>query len=229
MKDTDTPADLARAYATLLRARFSCRGYRPDPVPRDVIEAALIDAQQVPSWCNSQPWKVHACGPQETHRFAEALYARALKGMQGTDIPFPERYEGVYKTRRSICGWQLYDAVGIQRGDRAASARQSMENFRLFGAPNFLLITTPKALGAYGVLDCGSFVTAVCLALQARGVASVPMASTAGFSDFVRDWFAIPEDRAVLCGIALGYADPDHPANGFRTERAPLREVVEWV
>lgn len=218
----------AKALGALLRARFSCRAYQDREVPKDVIADALADAQHVPSWCNSQPWQVVACGMAETRRFADALYTHVADASHNSDLPFPERYEGVYKTRRSKCGWQLYDAVGVERGDRAASARQMRENFRLFGAPNFLLITTPKMLGAYGALDCGAYVTAVCLALQARGVASIPMASTAGFASFVHDWFGIPDERAILCGIALGYADMDHPANTFRTGRASQEEVVDW-
>ncbi|CUH78170.1 nitroreductase [Tropicibacter naphthalenivorans] len=220
--------DQAATFADLLRARYSCRAYLDTPVPRADIDAALSEAQHVPSWCNSQPWQVIALSQPETQRFANALYDHVAEAKHQSDIPFPAAYEGIYKTRRSTCGWQLYDAVGIQRGDRAASGAQMRENFRLFGAPHFLLITTPQALGAYGALDCGAYVTAVCLALQARGIGSVPMASTAGFAPFVHDWFDIPEDRAVLCGIALGYPDPDAPVNSFRTDRAEPPEVVTW-
>lgn len=218
----------SETFAELLEARFSCRGFLPEPVPREVIDAALQDAQKVPSWCNSQPWQVIALSQGETAEFAHALYDHVASAAHQSDIPFPARYEGVYKDRRSTCGWQLYDAVGVQKGDRAASGQQMRENFRLFGAPNFLLITTPKALGTYGVLDCGAYVTGVLLALQARGVASCAMASVAGFAPFVRDRYGIAEDRDLLCGIALGYGDPDHPANQFRTDRAPLDEVVDW-
>lgn len=220
-----TPADV---LGDLLRGRQSCRAFRPDPLPRDLIAAALADAQRVPSWCNSQPWQVIACGPGETERFRAALFAHAETARHASDIAFPAAYEGVYKARRSTCGWQLYDAVGVQRGDRAGSARQMRENFRLFGAPQFLLVTTPRALGAYGVLDCGAYVTAVLLALEARGAGAIAMASVAGFAPFVRDWFDIPQDRDVLCGIALGWPDPGHPANGFRTDRAAQDEVVAW-
>ncbi|MBS0124881.1 nitroreductase [Thetidibacter halocola] len=218
----------AETLGRVLRTRFSCRAYSPDPVPRELIDAALADAQHVASWCNSQPWQVHACGAEETAHLAAALYEHTKTAPHSSDIPFPAAYEGVYKERRSTCGWQLYDAVGVQKGDRTASTAQMRENFRLFGAPHFLLITTPKALGAYGVLDCGAFVTATLLALQARGIASIAMASVAGFSPFMRDWFGIAEDRDILCGIALGYPKPDHPANGFRTTRAPLEDVVTW-
>ncbi|MGP6087351.1 nitroreductase [Antarctobacter jejuensis] len=218
----------ADVFGQLLEARFSCRGFRPDPVPRPVIEAALGDAQKVPSWNNVQPWQVIALSPVETADFAAALYEHAKSATHDSDIPFPPRYEGVYRERRRACGWQLYDAVGVTKGDRAASGRQMMENFRLFGAPNYLLITTPKDLGAYGVLDCGAYVTALMLALQARGVATIAMAAVASFSPFVRARYGIAEDRDLLCGVALGYADPDHPANSYRTERAGLDEVVDW-
>ena len=218
----------ATSLAQLLHARQSCRAFLPEPVPQDTVAAALRDAQQVPSWCNSQPWQVIACGPEETDRLRNALYAHVETAKHASDIPFPASYDGRYKERRSTCGWQLYDAVGVEKGDRAASARQMRENFRFFGAPQFLLITTPKALGPYGVLDCGAFVTAALLALEARGVGAIAMASVAGFAPFVRDWFDIPKERDVLCGISLGWPDRDHRANKFRTNRADLSEVVEW-
>jgi len=33
----------------------------------------------------------------------------------------------------------------------------------------------------------------------------------------------------VVCGLAFGFEDATHPANGFRTSRAPLTDVVQWV
>ena len=218
----------ANALGAILRRRFSCRAYRPDPVPRDMIEAALRDAQHVPSWCNSQPWQVHLCGAEETGRLRAALMAHIETARHAPDIAFPEAYEGVYKERRRECGWQLYDAVGVAKGDREASGRQMRENFRFFGAPHFLLITTPKKLGAYGVLDCGAYLTALLMAFEARGIAAVPQAAVASYSGFMRDWFDVPGDRDVLVGTSFGYADPDHPANGFRTGRAKLESVVDW-
>ncbi|SPF79994.1 nitroreductase [Pseudoprimorskyibacter insulae] len=214
--------------ATLLTSRQSCRGYLPDPVPQSETEAVLTTAQNVPSWCNSQPWHVTACGSEETNRLREALYAHAAQAKHNSDVPFPSAYEGLYKDRRRECGWQLYDAVGVQKGDREGSGRQMMENFRLFGAPHFLLITTPKALGPYGILDCGAFATAVLLGFEARGIGAIAMASVAGFAGFMRGWFDVPDDRDILCGISFGYADQNHPANAFRTTRAPLAEVVDW-
>jgi nitroreductase len=213
----------------LLTARHSCRAFLPEPVPKDQIKQILTSATRVPSWCNAQPWQVILTSGEETDRFRMALQKEAMTGAPAPDLPFPTSYTGVYQDRRRTCGWALYEAVGVERGDRAASARQMMENFSLFGAPHCAIITSPAELGAYGALDCGGFVTAFSLAAQALGVATIPQAAVATYSPFLRRFFEIPEDRVILCAISFGYADKDHPANSFRTDRADLSEIVEWV
>lgn len=220
-----TLSDLNR----LLTARHSCRAFLSDPVPKDQIEQILNSATRVPSWCNAQPWHVIVTSGDETDRFRTAMLAEAADGTQSPDLPFPTSYSGIYQDRRRACGWALYEAVGVERGDRAASARQMMENFSLFGAPHCAILTSPAELGGYGALDCGGFITVFCLAAQALGVATIPQAALATYSPFLRRYFDIPEDRMILCAISFGYADMDHPANSFRTDRADLAEVVDWV
>ena len=212
----------------VLSARFSCRAFRDDPVPRKDVEQIIAAAQKVPSWCNAQPWQVVVTAGPETDRFRDALYAAALSTPPAPDVPWPEGYPGIYGDRRRACGFQLYDAVGVEKGDRAASAQQMMENYRLFGAPHVAIVTSPSVLGPYGAMDTGGFVTAFCLAAQALGVATIPQAAIAAQGPFVRSHFDIPEDRNILCAISFGYADMDHPANAFRTGRADVQDVMEW-
>ncbi len=216
------------ALDALLSRRHSCRAFLTDPVPDETVERIVATAQKVPSWCNAQPWQVIVTRPKETDRLREAFYAHAQSAPEAPDVPFPTRYAGIYRDRRRECGWALYDAVGVTKGDRVGSAKQMLENFRFFGAPHHALVTTEADLGPYGVLDCGAFVTAFTLAAEALGVATIPQAAVAGFSPFLRDWFGLPEHRQIVCGISFGYADRDHPANAFRTTRAPLDEVLTW-
>lgn len=213
----------------LLTARHSCRAFLPDVVPKDKIKLILSSAARAPSWCNAQPWHVIITSGEETDRFRAAMQAEATTGAPAPDLPFPTSYSGVYQDRRRACGWALYEAVGIERGDRAGSARQMMENFSLFGAPHCAILTSPAELGSYGAMDCGGFVTAFSLAAQALGVATIPQAALASYSPFLRRYFDIPGDRMVLCAISFGYAKNDHPANSFRTDRADLDEIVDWV
>lgn len=44
-------------FAKLVAARFSCREYRPDPVPRAALQQILDAARRAPSACNRQPWR----------------------------------------------------------------------------------------------------------------------------------------------------------------------------
>ncbi len=212
----------------LLYARHSCRAFRPDPVPRETIEAILTSASRVPSWCNAQPWHVIITSGDETDRFRVALQAEVAAAPAQPDMPFPTGYSGAYQDRRRACGWALYEAVGVEKGDREASARQMHKNFELFGAPHCAILSSPAELGPYGAMDCGGFVTAFTLAAQALGVASIPQAAIAAYGPFLHRYFAIPDDRLVLCAISFGLADPDHPANAFRTERASPTAFADW-
>ncbi|HBZ44302.1 MAG TPA: nitroreductase [Maritimibacter sp.] len=217
MTDYDTLLDI-------LTARHSCRAFKPDQVARDDIEAILRAAQRVPSWCNAQPWEVVITSGNETGDLRAALMDEVSRGKPSPDLPFPEGYSGAHKDRRRTCGWQLYDAVGVEKGDRAGSAREMMKNYEFFGAPHVAMVSSGRELGAYGALDTGGFITGFTLAAQARGIATVAQAAPAAFSPFLHEWFGLGEDRIALCVISFGYADPDHPANRFRTERAPLEE-----
>lgn len=213
----------------LLTRRSSCRGFLPDELPRETIVRLLAAAQRTASWCNSQPWQVTITSGAATAAFREALHAYAAsKPPAAPDIPFPSAYVGVYRDRRRDSGFRLYNAVGLERGDEIGRARQSLENFRMFGAPHAAIITSDPALGPYGAVDCGGYVANFLIAAEALGIATVPQAALAYYSDFVRNHLAIPADRHVVCGISFGLADPDHPANGARMPRASLEEAVTW-
>lgn len=219
---------IASDLDALFADRHSCRAFLPDQVPQKVISEIIATAQRVPSWCNAQPWKVTVTSGDETDRFRAALQDEVAQGSPDPDVAFPREYTGEYLDRRRTCGWQLYDAVGVQKGDREGSGREMMRNFALFDAPHCAILSSPRELGTYGALDCGGFVTAFTLAAQARGVATIAQAAIAGYGPFLHRYFAIPGDRLILCAISFGFADSGHPANGFRTERAKLCEFVDW-
>jgi nitroreductase len=214
----------------LMAARFSCRAFLPESVPRATIERILMAAQTTASWCNSQPWRLEITSGEATRRFREVMYAAASGGRPSSgDFPFPREYNGVYLARRRESGFQLYNALDIPRGDKAGYAKQALENFNFFGAPHVAIIHTDEALGTYGAIDCGGYVTSFMLAAQALGVATVPQAALAFQSEVVRQHFGLGADRRMVCGISFGYPDRTHKANSYRTSRAALEETVRFV
>lgn len=218
------------ALAALAGQRHSCRAFLPQPLARAQIEEMLRIAQRAPSDCNSQSWHVLVLSGPPLERLRAALTQAAEAG-EGTlpDVPPVERYEGLLRDRRRACGWALYDAVGVKKGDRAASHRQSLENFRLFGAPYLALITVPTVMGVRGIFDAGIYTGFLLLAAEALGIAAVPQASITHYAQVIRRHVDIPPGQNIICGVAFGIEDAAHPANAFRTARADLAEVVVWA
>ncbi|MCV2891538.1 nitroreductase [Lentibacter sp. XHP0401] len=216
------------ALDSILKARHSCRAYLDTPVPRELIKQAVATAARAPSWCNAQPWHLLITEASETARLGKALHTHAQTSPMQPDLPWPESYSGAYKARRFDCGMQLYDAASIERDDKPARTAQMLENFNFFGAPHMALVSSPHELGAYGALDCGGFVTAFCAALTSLGLGSIPQAAPAGYAPFLREYFALPDDRLILCAVSFGYSDTKAPINSFRTPRAALSDLVDW-
>ncbi len=217
------------SLTAVLKARYSCRAFKPDPVPDDTITRIVEAARHVPSWCNAQPWQVSITKGAATDAFRSLMMETATAGTPPhPDLDWPTTYEGDYALRRRTCGFQLYDAVGIAKDDRAGRARQMLRNYAFFDAPHVAIIHSPASLGPYGAMDTGGFVTAFALAATALGVATIAQAAIAAYAPQVRDHLGIADDRLVLCAISFGYADSDHPANRFRTERAAPSDIIDW-
>ena len=173
-------ADRIRVLEELLGERYSVRAFLPQPVPRKAIEHVLTAAQRTASWCNSQPWQVVIASGEAKEKFRKLIYAEAASGA-GDDHDFtpPREYLGVYLERRRESGFQLYNTLGIARGDKAAYARQALENYNFFGAPHVAIIHTTEPLGIYGAIDCGAYVGNFMLAAQALGLGTIAQAALA--------------------------------------------------
>jgi nitroreductase len=225
------PAGATPAYETLsnlLHTRYSCRAFVPQALERATIDRILAAAQRTASWCNAQPWQLTIASGATLARLRSALQAHVAAEPPAPDLPWPREYRGVYQERRRECGWGLYEALGIPKGDREASARQAAENFTMFGAPHVAIVSSDEALGVYGAVDCGAYVGNFLLAAHSLGVATVAQAALAAYPGVLREVLGIAADRSIVCGISFGLADPAHPANQFRTQRAAPDESVTW-
>ena len=214
----------------LLNARYSVRAFLPKPVPREIIDRMLTAAQRTASWCNSQPWQVLIASGEAKERFRKAIYAEAASGAKDDhDFTPPREYLGVYLERRRESGFQLYNTLGIPRGDKMAYAKQALENYNFFGAPHVAIIHTDEPLGIYGAIDCGAYVGNFMLAAQALSLGTIPQAALARHSGLIRRHFNLADNRRVVCGISFGFADNRHKVNSYRTSRANVADTVTFV
>lgn len=216
-------------FDQVIKERHSVRGFLDTPVDAELVSEIVDLAQQTPSWCNSQAWQLEMTSPDTTRALSKLLLDHARSGNPSQpDIAWPERYTDIYADRRRASGYALYESLNIERSNFDRRMEQALENHRFFGAPNVAFVTSPKDLGSYGLIDCGGFISTFQYVARSRGVASIAQAAPTMYSALVRDFLLIPDDRDIVCAIAFGYADTTHPANQFRTERAPTADVVRW-
>ncbi len=215
-----------------IRSRRAVRGFLPDPVDPALL-CHLIDlAAQAPSGTNMQPWKLRVIGPRTRARLEDALIA----SLDSPDLPaaeeyryYPETFREPYLSRRRKLGWDLYGLLGVVRGDKAGMRRQTEANLRFFDAPVALMLTIDRDLEIGSWLDLGMFLQNLLIAAQGHGLDSCPQAIFARFHPVVRQELAIPEQEIVVCGIAIGKADPDAPANRLVPEREPVDSFTTWL
>jgi len=213
-----------------MRGRKSTRAYLDKPVARATIESILDAARWAPSGVNCQPWQVAVVTGTIKTRITEALLAARKAGQpENPDYAYyPSDWQEPYKSRRKATGLALYRALNIGKDDAFARLKAWNGNYHFFGAPAGLLFFVDRALSQGAWVDMGMFIENVMLAARAHGLETCPQASLAEYPDIVRGILTVPATRALVCGMALGYADADAPVNSYRTEREPVSAFTTW-
>jgi nitroreductase len=213
-----------------LATRRSIRGFKPDPVPKETVEAILRAASRAPSGSNIQPWRVRVTIGAEKTRLSAALRAAHDAGakVERDYHYYPRVWREPYHARRRETGWGLYKLCGIAKGDHAAGHAQRARNFDFFGAPVGLMFTIDRDLEMGSWLDFGMFLQSVMLAARGHGLDTCAQAAFCDHHDVVRTHLSIPDDQALVCGMSLGWIDPEEPANALVTSRIPLEEFVTF-
>jgi nitroreductase len=213
-----------------MRSRKSTRAYLDTPVARETVEAVLDAARWAPSGVNIQPWRVAVVTGSTKERISTDLFAaRESRQPEKPDYAYyPAQWEEPYKSRRKASGLALYAALKISKDDTFARLKAWNNNYRFFGAPVGLLFFVDRALSQGAWVDMGMFIENVMLAARAHGLDTCPQASMAEYPEIVRRILNVPESHALICGMALGYADTSAAANSYRTEREPVSAFTTW-
>lgn len=210
--------------------RASTRAFLDRAVARETVDAILDAARWAPSGVNTQPWQVMVVTGQTQQRIGDAIIAARADGTEpDPDYQYyPTRWSEPYKTRRFECGMAMYGALGIQREDKQRRLEQWEANYRFFGAPLGLLFLLDRDMEKGSWVDMGMFIENVMLAALGHGLTTCPQASLAEYPNLVRDILQLPENLALVCGMSMGYPDPDAPVNRYRTSREPVSAFRRW-
>ena len=222
MPDQSTPAEIVEAA---IASRRSVRAFLPTPIPRELIERALHFAARAPSGTNMQPWRAYVLAGDVKERLSADLVRAFMEGSQHASEYncYPDRFFEPYLSRRRKVRWDLYELLGIARGETARMQAQHARNFLFFEAPVGLIFTIERRLEIGSWLDYGM------TALRGHGLHSCAQAAFAPIHEIVRLHLPIPPDVVVVCGMSIGYEDTSAPENRLRTERVPAREFARFI
>jgi len=207
-----------------IRERHSTRMFLPQPVPRELLDEALALAQCAPSNSNIQPWHLVFASGAPRDCLVTALLDEARR--RAPDIPpLPESFQHY----RSELGAQVYGAMGIAIEDRASHAAAVLRNWEFFRAPLAGIVCMHRDLGLADALSVGMYLQTLLLALTERGLGTCVEVSVAGYPEVVRAQLAIPAELSILCGLAVGYPDPDFAANKLHVPREGVDKNVVFL
>jgi nitroreductase len=208
-----------------IKQRRSIRMFLRDrPVPRELIDEALDLAIRAPSNSNIQPWHVVFASGAARARLVAALL-EAAEAAPPRVPALPEHFSHF----RSDTGKVVYGSMGIARDDLAARRVAVLRNWEFFRAPLAGIVCMDRELGLVDSLGVGMFLQTLVLSLTARGLGTCVQVAIAGYPEIIYEQLNIPEQFTILCGLAVGYADPDFPANKIRLGREPVEKNVTFV
>lgn len=214
-----------------IQSRKSIRAFTDQPVPKETVEKILQVSQRSPSGTNTQPWHVYVCAGKVRQAITDDVLAlaKAGKAAKYEDYDYyPPTWQDVHRDRRRGVGWSLYGLLGIQKGDREASSRQGLRNFKFFDAPVGLFITLDSYLARGNWADTGMYIQTVMLAARGFGLHTCPQAAWIQFQDPIFHHLNIPDDQSLVTGMALGYPDPDAIENTLVSDREDVANVAHY-
>lgn len=211
-------------YADLVRQRQSIRAFTRQPLPDGLLEDLLQTARCAPSGANLQPGHFYAVRGARRQRLSQALAAAFRAGQAEPEdySYFPQPLPLALRKRQVAAARALYGTLEVAREDTAGRSAQFERNFRFFDAPEALVVTIDRRMGSGCYMDLGMAIYGLMLAAQAQGLASCGIGALASYPSLIRRELDLPDDQAVVCGLALGYADDSAAVNRTATAREPL-------
>ncbi len=205
-----------------IKARHSSRKFLPRPVPKDLLYECLQLAQRAPSNSNIQPWRLFIATGPDRDRLKEALLAVAREEAPHVP-PLPEHFAHF----RKDLGAQVYGVgMGIASDDKEARRAAVLRNWEFFGAPVVAMVCMDKELGFADAIGVGMYLQTLVLSLTARGLGACVQVALAGYPEIIYKELEVPRQLSILCGVSIGYPDPDFPANNLHIGRSPIDHNV---
>ena len=211
--------------------RRTIRAFLPDPVSENTIKELISDALWAPSWKNAQPWELFVASGEILERFKKENREALLAGKTSIpEIPLPKSLPSPFQGRYADLNRQIYETISIDEDDPRGHIEYYAQMYALYDASALILMVLDKGLSLeYAMLDTGLFLQTLCLLAHERSLGTAILSAAVHCPDVVRGIFAIPENKLLVVGIALGWPDTGASLNNFERKRSRINECVKWI
>lgn len=211
-----------------IHGRRSVRAFKPDPVPKEVLEKIMQAALAAPSWENTQPWEFAVLGLPALAKLRTAVSERMRSGAKpNLDIPWP-RFSSIHRERGKRLAREIQGALGLSKNDPKGLMDWWIAMSQFFNAPHGVIVYMDAALGEWSIFDTGLAVENLLIAAWHHGVGTCVISAGVNYPDLIRELLGIPDSKRIIVGIALGYPDLSSPRATFRASHEPLERMVTW-
>ena len=212
-----------------LNTRFTVRAFKTSPINRNTLEKVIEAALRAPSWGNTQPWEIYLAGGDVLNRLREA-YIMNLKNCvaRNPDLAAPKQWPLLLQKRMEAVRSERMETLERVCLDKSELKDLSEMNYHFFHAPVVAYICMDRTLTPWSIFDLGLLSQSLMLAARHFGLDSATAVTLVAHPDLIRKELKIPDDLSIIIGIALGYADAEHPQNKYRTHRRSVQEAVTF-
>ncbi len=214
--------------------RKTYRGYKTDPIPKDVLLEIMKSATRSPSWANTQPWEFAVVTGKKLDAIRQEFTKLAETDEPNPDLAFPRVFPDPYKSRLPAMR-RGPDADKI-RDDKELRKQRQVMGARMYNCPCVIYIYTErsfytqedKGLNVYPIFDCGLAAENIMLAAVKYGLGTTPAAQAVPYPNVVRKVLGLPKSKLIVLGIFIGYPDTDNPQYATYSGREPFDNLVKF-
>jgi nitroreductase len=212
-----------------IKSRKSIRGYKPDPVPKEVLKEILEVSSRAPSSMNTQPWELTIIAGEVIEKIRQANIEKLSSGeVPKPDVVRGERYTDKYRERQVAIGIQLFQLMNIAREDREKRIEWMKRGFRFFDAPSAIILSIDESMGEVAQFDLGAIAQTISLTALNYGLGTCIQGAGIMYPDVIRKFTGIPESKKINICLTIGYPDWNFPANKVQSEREPIENFTTW-
>ena len=213
-----------------IKTRMSIRGFKPHPVPVEILNAIVETAKWSPSYKNTQPWEVVIISGRKKEELSKVLVEELEKNTRPTpDIPEPQSWPPAIEARITALLKKRSELTGVDMFSLEALKRAKKANFHFYGAPHGIFLFQDSSLPVWSIFDMGLFAQSLMLAAHAHGLGTVPQAFVTDYAQLVKQFLGISETKRLILGMSAGYPDLESTVNKFRTDRVETAQIVRFI